>query len=393
MSLTIEGGRVLTADGGLTPATVVLEGDAIAAIETEGTGRDSGRKVDASGCLVLPGIVDIHGDAFERQIMPRPGVHFPLDVALHDTDRQLVTNGITTAFYGVTLSWEPGFRGGERFRELRTAFRRIGPELASDTRMHLRFETHNLDAVDEVEDCLTQGEIGLLAFNDHMAEILEELAAGGRAAEAYADRSGVSVDAMLAMAQGVAARADGVPDAVARLAASARTQRVRMLSHDDMTAETRNFYHGLGCGIAEFPVTDAAARTARELGDHIVMGAPNVLRGGSHKRILSATDTIRAGLCDVLASDYYYPAQLHAAFRLAADGVLPLPAAWALVSTNAADAAGLDDRGRIAPGKRADLVVVDDSNPRLPRVAATIAAGVVRYAAGFGPESCRRSDA
>ncbi|MCB9947775.1 MAG: alpha-D-ribose 1-methylphosphonate 5-triphosphate diphosphatase [Rhodospirillaceae bacterium] len=384
MGLCIEGGRVLTADGALTPATVVVDDGIIAALPSGGAGRMAGGpRIDAGGRLVLPGIVDIHGDAFERQIMPRPNVHFPLDVALHDTDRQLVANGITTAYHGVTLSWEPGLRGRDRFVELRDAFRRLAPDLAADTRLHLRFETHNLDAADDVEACLAGGEVGLLAFNDHIADIVDELSAGGRAAEQYADRTGRSVADLLALARAAVGRAAEVPDTLRRLAGSARRHGVAMLSHDDTTPETRRFYHDLGCAIAEFPVTEAAAHAAHELGNPIVMGAPNVLRGGSHKRFITATDFIRAGLCTVLASDYYYPAQLHAAFKLAADGVLPLPAAWALVSTNAADAAGLADRGRLGPGQRADIVIVDDANPRLPRIMATIIAGRVRYAAGI----------
>jgi alpha-D-ribose 1-methylphosphonate 5-triphosphate diphosphatase len=114
---------------------------------------------------------------------------------------------------------------------------------------------------------------------------------------------------------------------------------------------------------------------AREAGEGVIMGAPNVVRGGSHMGWHSAEAMVRAGACNILASDYYYPAMARAAFLLAARGALTLADAWALVSANPARAAGLDDRGVIAPGKRADLVLVSPDGPGAPRVVATIAAG------------------
>jgi alpha-D-ribose 1-methylphosphonate 5-triphosphate diphosphatase len=124
-----------------------------------------------------------------------------------------------------------------------------------------------------------------------------------------------------------------------------------------------------------------AAQVARSLGDAIVFGAPNVVRGGSHTNAPNATDMIRAGLCYVLASDYYYPAQLAAVMKLAAQGVLPLEQAWDLVSRNPARAAGLRDRGVLDAGMTADAIVVDDSVPEVPRVCAAIVGGRLCYAA------------
>ena len=125
---------------------------------------------DAGGYLVLPGIVDLHGDAFERQLMPRPGVHFAPVPALLETDRQLLANGITTAYHGVTLSWEPGLRGIEAAREFLAALSAVRPRLGADARLHLRFECFNLDAVEEVVSWIEAGRIDLLAFNEHTNE-------------------------------------------------------------------------------------------------------------------------------------------------------------------------------------------------------------------------------
>src|SRR5438477_6896547 len=122
-------------------------------------------------------------------------------------------------------------------------------------------------------------------------------------------------------------------------------------------------FRSQGVSIAELPVIENTAREAAAAGDFIVFGAPNVVRGGSHTGWTRASDMIAKGLCSVLASDYYYPAPLLAAFRLAADGVLPLAEAWQLISSAPARAAGLADRGTLAAGQRADIILVDDKIP------------------------------
>lgn len=152
-----------------------------------------------------------------------------------------------------------------------------------------------------------------------------------------------------------------------------------MLSHDDATPEQRKGFRAHGIAIAEFPVNEETAMEARRGGEPIVFGAPNVVRGGSHTGWTSATEMIRKGLCSVLASDYYYPAPLLAAFRLIADEVLPLPQAWRLVSANPALAAKLQDRGEIRQGARADVILVDDAEARRPQVVAAIAGGRLVY--------------
>ena len=141
--------------------------------------------------------------------------------------------------------------------------------------------------------------------------------------------------------------------------------------------------------IAEFPVNEETAREAASAGDFIVFGAPNVVRGGSHTGWTKASDMIAKGLCSVLASDYYYPAQLLAAFRLAADGVLPLAEAWDLISAAPARAAGLTDRGVLAGGQRADIILVDDKMPLRPRIVAVIAAGRLVHLTDAEPPALR----
>jgi alpha-D-ribose 1-methylphosphonate 5-triphosphate diphosphatase len=189
------------------------------------------------------------------------------------------------------------------------------------------------------------------------------------------ERTGLSSEAFDRLVDRVVARAAEVPGSVSRLAAVARTAGVRMLSHDDATPAMRQEFRELGALIAEFPINEETARAAASHGDAIVYGAPNVVRGGSHTGWTRASDMIAKGLCSVLASDYYYPAQLLAAFRLAADGVLPLADAWNLVSAAPARATGLTDRGSLAEGRRADILLVDDSVALRPRLVAVIAGG------------------
>jgi alpha-D-ribose 1-methylphosphonate 5-triphosphate diphosphatase len=379
LDVRIDGARVLRPAGSTEPGSIGAE-DGRLRIGVEGL--PARRVVDGAGLLLAPGIVDIHGDAFERQIMPRPGVGFDVALALADTDRQLVANGITTAYHGVTYSWEPGLRGRGTCLAILEALERLSGKLACDTRFHLRFETFNLDGVDDVTAWIGDRRLGILAFNDHAREIAGHVRSeSSKKAAVYVERTGLDRDALRDLVERIVARAGEVPSAVASLASHASACGVAMLSHDDPDPQTRLAYRAIGCHVAEFPETEATARTARDGGEAVVMGAPNVVRGGSHNGSINAAEMVKAGLCDVLASDYYYPAQLMAAFKLARDGRLDLAAAWGLISANAARAAGLDDRGTIADGRRADLVLVDDGDGHLPRVVATIVAGRTAYLA------------
>jgi len=370
-ALRIERGRVLV-DGAFTDATVDIEENGqIAGLDLAASAV---RRIDADGLLVLPGIVDIHGDAFERQMMPRPGVGFPVDIALLDSDRQVLANGITTVFHSVTCSWEPGLRGPENARAIIAALDHLRPLLGADTRFHLRHETFNLDAEAEVLGWLTNAKIDALAFNDHMTSVVESK---NRAANIrrMSERSGVSHAQFEELMTRVHRGAGEVPGSIERLAAAARAAGVPLLSHDDMSPDQRRWYRALGCRATEFPTTIETAQDAASAGDDIIFGAPNVVRGGSHLGWTNAAEMVARGLCSILASDYYYPAPLLAAFRLAADGVAPLERAWSLVSSDPARSMGLADRGTIAAGKRADLILVDARDPARPRVAATIVAG------------------
>jgi alpha-D-ribose 1-methylphosphonate 5-triphosphate diphosphatase len=381
--------RVIIRNGQVLAGDALLDGDV--AVSDDGNGvilsigasdhRQADRggvSLDATGLLVLPGMVDLHGDAFERQIEPRPGVLFDVEPALLETDRQLIANGITTAFHGVTWSWEPGLRGGAMTENIVRTIETLRPRLASDTFVQLRHETFNLDAEAAIGSWLRMKRIGCLAFNDHMRGTIKDRERPGKLAR-MVERSGLSQDAFNALVERTWARRDEVPASIERLAAIAVTAGIPLLSHDDDSAATRAWFRDRGCAIAEFPTTVSAAEAAAAAGEVTVFGAPNVMRGGSHTGCPSATDMIARDLCSVLVSDYYYPALLAAPFTLAQTRVSPFDQAWALVSANPARALGLEDRGIIAAGKRADLILVDASDSLGPHVVATIARGRIRH--------------
>ena len=373
MDIAIEGGELLNV-GALAEGAVTVSGGKIAALSSSAA-RGLPR-LDARGLLVLPGIVDIHGDAFERQIMPRPGVDFAMDIALIDSDRQAIANGITTVFHGLTWSWEPGLRGADNAHRFVKALGAVREKLAADTRLHLRHETYNLDAEPTLQRWLSEQQIGLLAFNDHMQQAMIDTTRPQKRGGMVV-RTGLSDQAFDALVERIASRADDVQPSIRRLAATARASGVRMLSHDDESPLQRIDYRALGIAVSEFPTNEATAREAIAGGDLTVFGAPNVVRGGSHTGWTSAAAMVEKGLCSILASDYYYPAPLLAPFRLTADRILPLAEAWALVSYAPAIAAGLDDRGSLAAGKRADIILVDASEALRPRVVAVIVRGKI----------------
>lgn len=371
--MVIRGGTVLTADGALVAADLRVAGGRIAALG--GGAADGARVIDATGLLVLPGIVDVHGDAFERQLMPRPGRFFAADVALIDTDRQMLAHGVTTAFHGLTVSWEPGLRSADAGRRFVAALDAVAPHLGCDTHLHIRWETHALDVLDLVTAWFARPARPVLAINDHTPGMYAKRGDLTRF-RTEAARSGLSEAELVMRVEAAYARLDEVPAALERVTAAARAAGVPIFSHDDDTPKQRTWFRDHGARVAEFPRSMAATRAARDAGDAIVLGAPNVVCGGSHTGAIDATEAIEADLCTVLASDYHYPSLLLSAFRLVRERGHDFAATWALISANAAAAVGLNDRGVLAPGRRADVILVDAADARIaPCVVATIARG------------------
>lgn len=367
--MIIEGGLVLLPEGFVRCDIGICEG-----LIVDPTEADPNRRIRANGLHVLPGIIDIHGDAFERQIMPRPGVSFGHDIALLETDRQLASNGITTAYHGVTLSWEPGLRSTGSAIAIIEAIERLRLSFHVDTRIHLRHETFHLDAEPLIMEWLETGRIGCLAFNDHTSGTILVRHRPDKVRK-MVERSGLAHEDFMELVERVAARRDEVMPSLARLATAAVSKGTPLLSHDDMSPDMRADFRALGSNIAEFPIDVKTSEAAATAADHIVFGAPNVLRGGSHTGCPSARDMIERRLCTILASDYYYPSLFHAPYLLQKLGIASFEKSWELVSKGPAEALGLNDRGSLVEGLRADLIVVDPTPATGPTVVATLVGG------------------
>ena len=364
-------------------------------------GAVQGVEISGHGKILAPAIIDVHGDAFERQLMPRPGVYFPIEVALIDTDRQLAANGITTAYHAITLGWEPGLRNVARGRELIQSIRDLALRLTVENRVQLRWETFAFEALDVIELALKGPLLPSVAFNDHTSMTMRaydvpvqerefELSPDFSIASldddrmkqrtlSKAQRAGLSQEDYIAMLGKVWDRRSEVPNKISEVARMASAVEAPMLSHDDTRADTRGYFRNLGASVAEFPMVMEAVEAARKHGDLIILGAPNAARGGSHIGSIGAADMVEAGLCDALASDYFYPAMLAAIDRLDREKRADRATLWSLLSSGPARAMRLNDRGRITIGSRADLVLVDWTKGQAPVIEGTWIAGRAAY--------------
>ncbi len=370
LELTLQGAEVLGPDG--------LERGVLSMAEGLIIPEATGRVIDLQGFRVLPGIVDVHGDGFERHVAPRRGAMKDVAEGLRAAERELAVNGITTGVLAQFLSWEGGLRSPEFADQVFSALARLRPHVVTDLRGQARVETHLLEAFPDLPDNLARWGVGYVVLNDHLPH--ERLAQGrkppGLNGQALKARRSPEkhFEALLALH----ARGPDVPAALDTLCTRLTRAGIRIGSHDEHTAEDRALWSARGAQVSEFPETLEAAEAARVNGDMVVMGAPNLVRGGSHKGNISAVDLIAMGLCDAIASDYHYPSLYRAALMVERTGLRPMAEAWGLVSSGPARVLGLEDRGTLEPGKRADLVIMDAAG----RVAATICAGRISHMAG-----------
>ncbi len=336
-------------------------------------------EVDLSGYLLLPGIIDLHGDGFERHLSPRPSAPFEPKRALASAGAELAVNGVTTAWFAQSWSWEGGFRSGTACQSLLAALEEVRAQVLADVRVQIRLETHVIDQHAEVRAAVARFGVDYVVFNNHLPEAMAMARDRPDRFAQWAAQTRRTPDEMLAIVTAAAAQGPMVPQALRRIAADIAAPGLRMGSHDDADAATRAFYRGLGATICEFPTSLDAARAAHAAGEPVLMGAPNLVRGGSQSGNIAAQELISAGLCDALVSDYYYPALSQAAWALVARGVCDLPRAWAMISSDPARIAGLADRRDLAPGARADVVAV---NSETHRVELTLCHGRVAHLSG-----------
>jgi alpha-D-ribose 1-methylphosphonate 5-triphosphate diphosphatase len=321
--------------------------------------------IDAAGGYLLPGIIDLHGDAFERHITPRAGTLFPLELALAANDASLVANGITTFYYSITDGFEPGPRSRETVRKLLLSLEELMPRFSCQAKVHIRHEKVNTEGHEELTDWLRNGRVHMLSLNDHLPQLDNERAVK-RYLAGLQRRVTMDDDTTQEFLSSLQGRRELGEEQTRALASLALASGVSLSSHDDHGLEdvARNIQ--LGSAIAEFPMDAETAQESRQAGISVLMGAPNLVRGGSHVGAISVRDAIAAGLVDILCSDYHYPSLFTAPFVTAQQNLLPLADAWKIVSENPARAAGMGDRkGQIAPGYDADLLLLSalDGSP------------------------------
>lgn len=348
--------RVVLEDEVLNDAAVLIEDGMISAVEPDVIGDAA--VVDLAGKLLMPGMIDLHCDALEKEVEPRPNVHFPLDFACAQADKRNAAAGITTVYHALSFANdELGVRNNAFAAEIARAVHDWRPHGLVDNRVHCRYEITDETGLPVLQQLLADDAMHLISMMDHtpgqgqfkdMAAYRDYLT---RTYKKTADEVDVIVERKLEAASGAFQR-------MQVLAESAHVAGISVASHDDDSAERVETMRGIGVDISEFPISLAAAQAAKAAGMSTIFGAPNILRGKSQSGSMRAIEAIHEGVADCLCADYAPAALVVAVMRITEQSELELPAAIRLVTANPAKAAKLDDRGVIASGKRADLIAV-----------------------------------
>jgi alpha-D-ribose 1-methylphosphonate 5-triphosphate diphosphatase len=357
--------RLLLANARLVLADEVIDGAWIVAangvISEFGRGRPPAHAEDMAGDLVIPGLVELHTDHIEAHYMPRPKVHWDPLSAVVSYDGQLAVCGITTVLDSLRVWREEGADevGGEALLLADAiASARAADMLRADHFLHLRCEVPMPDVVDEARALIGRDDVRLMSLMDHtpgQRQFRDET----KLRDYYRGKSGgltdAALDVMFEKRHQHASRYGA--ENYRALVELARRHGTPLASHDDTTAEHVALSIGDGVAIAEFPTTIEAAHALHAGGVRVLMGAPNLVRGGSHSGNVATAEAAQAGVLDVLSSDYVPASLLMAALILPqAVPTIELPAALRTVTKTPAEAVGLTDRGEITVGKRADLV-------------------------------------
>ncbi|EIV6852519.1 alpha-D-ribose 1-methylphosphonate 5-triphosphate diphosphatase [Klebsiella aerogenes] len=318
--------------------------------------------LDGEGGWLLPGLIELHTDNLDKFFTPRPKVDWPAHSAMSSHDALMVASGITTVLDAVAIGDVRD--GGDRLENLEKMINAVEETQKrglnrAEHRLHLRCELPHHTTLPLFEKLVDREPVTLVSLMDHSPG-QRQFANREKYREYYQGKYQLSSEQMQRFEeeQMALAAAWSQPNRQA-IAAMCRERQIALASHDDATHEHVAESHQLGSVIAEFPTTLAAAQASRQHGMNVLMGAPNIVRGGSHSGNVAAHQLAASGLLDILSSDYYPASLLDAAFRIADsdDNAFTLAQAVRLVSKHPAQALGLHDRGVIAEGKRADLVL------------------------------------
>lgn len=371
--IVIDNGRIVTPTA-VIEGGVRVEGTRIAAIGD--VDQEGNRVIDADGQFVMPGLIDLHGDDIESHLHPRSGAKMETHMALAAADRANIGAGITTKFHAISFELDPDEdRSPELSAEITDSIERAD-DLMAEHHIHARCEVTQPQCVEAVEDVIESGDAQLVSVMSHIPgkgqfRDREAFLEYYRNSEKHAIEEAYDL---------IDERGDleleTIRQRVDRVVRLANERDIPIASHDDEDPAEIERLHAIDIDISEYPITLATAQRAHELGLTVTMGAPNLVRGESQWGNLRTEDGIEADVVDALVADYYPPSLLAAVF---VDTGEPLPKRVARVTANPADAVGFGDRGRIEPGKRADLIVVDPEPT--PTVARALVGGQPVYRA------------
>jgi alpha-D-ribose 1-methylphosphonate 5-triphosphate diphosphatase len=328
-----------------------------------GEGKAPAGSADAGGDLLMPGLIELHTDHLEAHYVPRPKVFWDPIAAVVSYDGQLATSGITTVLDSLRVWREDGAEevdGGAGLLAAAIASARDSGLLRSDHFLHLRCEIPMPDVVEEAKELIGRPDVRLMSLMDHtpgQRQFRDE----GKLRTYYRGKGAGKTDAELDILfeRRFAYQKAFAANNLRAIVALARAHEIPLASHDDTTEENVSEAILNAVAVAEFPTTMEAARALHRAGISILMGAPNVVRGGSHSGNIAAVDLAEAGFLDILSSDYIPSSLLMAALQLPRRvPAIDLASAIRTVTKRPAEAVGLGDRGEIAVGKRADLIQV-----------------------------------
>ena len=382
--------RVVLPDQVLENSAVLIGDGCIVAVEPDGARADS--VVDLHGQTLMPGLIDLHCDAIEKEAEPRSRVLFPLDFAVAQVDRRNAAAGITTPYHALSFANnEWGVRNNQTAAQVVRTVRAFRDHSLVDNRVHCRYEVTDEASVDVLRALMDDGAVDLLSVMDHspgqgqfktLESYLQYMMGNHAMSREQAEEA----------AQSKVRAKDGAVERVKALLAHAQARGIPTASHDDDSIQRIATMRNLGVAMSEFPITLDTARAAVSCGLPTILGAPNVLRGQSQSGSMRAIDAIRAGVASCLCSDYQPSTLIAAAFAAQAQTDLTLPQAVALVTRNPALACGLTDRGSIAAGQRADLVAVAQVGAQ-PLVSHTWSAGRLVFSTHYPPLRSREGAA
>ena len=353
-------------------ADVVIAGEFIKRIDEYGVNEVA---VDLGDKKIAPGIVDLHSDAIEKEIEPRHGATFPVELAVAELDKKLSMAGVTTMFHAIGFEENPKKKRSIELakHQIEEIYNANKKHLGVDNFVHARFELSNAQAVEPIKEVIENGMVNLVSLMDHSPG-QGQFKSLDSFKTYYGNYYGLSDEEMEDM---VHKKLNKDEDKINDLINFSKKYNLTLLSHDDDCIEKLDGLLNLGVQISEFPLDLEVAKYAVSKGIATGMGAPNIVRGGSQSGNIAAIELVKEGVCKYLCSDYHPTSMLQAVYRMKEDANLDIAKGFSMVTSTPARYANLDDRGAIAQGKRADIIVIDDTH--IPKVVLTLKDGESIY--------------